>query len=74
MGITGEPIATVDSLNHTTNIQISSIVQPEAATFKDLAKFHSKDYITCLQKADDCDEDDVEESLEEFGIGMYEII
>ncbi|CAB3987103.1 histone deacetylase 8-like [Paramuricea clavata] len=51
------------------NLNNISIVQPEAATFKELAKFHSKDYITCLQKADDCDEHDVEESLEEFGIG-----
>ena len=46
-------------------------MQPQAATFKDLVKFHSKDYITCLQKTEDCSHEDVEENREEFGIGVY---
>ena len=35
---------------------------------KDLTKFHSKDYIACLQKAEA--QDEIDEHLEEFGIGV----
>lgn len=47
-----------------------SIVEPLPATAKDLARFHSGDYVKCLQKAD-CDEDDDNsiEYLLKFGLG-----
>lgn len=46
-------------------------MKPLPASAKDLAVFHSKDYVNCLQKADYVDEFENEEYLEEFGIGLY---
>lgn len=52
------------------NLNNISIVEPLPATAKDLARFHSGDYVKCLQKAD-CDEDDDNsiEYLLKFGLG-----
>ncbi|XP_028409691.1 histone deacetylase 8-like [Dendronephthya gigantea] len=48
-----------------------SIVEPEAATVHDLTRFHSKDYVTCLQKASECcDDSEMEDDFEAYGIGF----
>ena len=55
------------------DLTLFSIVKPQKATVKDLMKFHSKNYIQCLQKADKItseDEDsESEECMVEHGIG-----
>ena len=52
-------------------LTIYSVLQPVPASGKDLERFHSKDYVSCLQKAEENEnEEDFEKLLEEFGIGI----
>ncbi|XP_046847853.1 histone deacetylase 8-like isoform X3 [Xenia sp. Carnegie-2017] len=52
------------------NLPNLSVLQPVPASGKDLERFHSKGYVSCLQKAEENEnEEDFEKLLEEFGIG-----
>lgn len=54
---------------HQDCFQFLSQVKPEAATSTELRRFHSKEYVQCLQSAEAHFENDLDDSLEEFGIG-----
>jgi len=50
---------------------VYSVVSPTAASDRELRLFHSAEYLDCLQRISQLDDDEkFADSLEEFGLGM----